>query len=277
MGHDIIVPDAESTTRDGLSYEVGTVPILERELNEDPYHLGNLNLRPGDVVADIGANIGLTSVLLAKMFPGIRVISEEPIPEVFFLLKETIRLNNLSDSIVPVQSAITSDAREMSFAFVGDMSVMSMDVAVHERLYGAHALVQARSTQTMTLRGLMHRFNVSYLALVKLDCEGCEFEAMLDLPQDKIGTIRAEVHGRYRPDMAAWVRMIDTFTSWWRAFPPKSFWRSAGCVAGDTEAVAVFGGGSITEYCSSWAAHQRPNPPLIGSGTWECCNRINHT
>jgi FkbM family methyltransferase len=47
-------------------------------------------LRPGDLVLDIGANIGLTAMMFAAACPGIRVIAAEPAPTVFECLRRNM-------------------------------------------------------------------------------------------------------------------------------------------------------------------------------------------
>ncbi len=53
------------------------------------YRYAATRLRPGDIVLDIGANIGLTAMMFAQSCPGIRVIAVEPAPTTF----ECLRLN----------------------------------------------------------------------------------------------------------------------------------------------------------------------------------------
>ena len=61
-------------------------------------------LRPGDVVIDIGAHIGLFSLFAASC--SARVFSFEPFPENFSLLKENIARNNFQDRILPSPMAV---------------------------------------------------------------------------------------------------------------------------------------------------------------------------
>lgn len=63
-------------------------------------------VHPGDVAFDIGANIGLYSVLLDRLCgPSGRVWAFEPVPETYWRLRETLALNRCGN-VVPVQAAV---------------------------------------------------------------------------------------------------------------------------------------------------------------------------
>ena len=59
-------------------------------------------LKPGDVLWDIGANVGAYSILAAKLCPGASVISFEPFIPNFAHLWENIVLNEVSAQVTPV-------------------------------------------------------------------------------------------------------------------------------------------------------------------------------
>jgi len=67
--------------------------VYEEEITR--FLLDQLALSPGDVVLDVGANIGWYSLLLARHRPGILVHGFEPDPETFALLEGNVRANGL--------------------------------------------------------------------------------------------------------------------------------------------------------------------------------------
>ena len=76
------------------------------------------NLKPGDVFFDVGANIGLYSLIAArKVSRGGQVVAFEPDPANFALLNKNIALNNLQDVVEPNQIALgdRSDDRGVTF------------------------------------------------------------------------------------------------------------------------------------------------------------------
>jgi len=71
-------------------------------------------LKPGDTFADIGANIGLYSIAVAKRLNNTgRVISFEPDTKNYSLLKENLRLNNLHNQVIACLSAVGSSMKNV--------------------------------------------------------------------------------------------------------------------------------------------------------------------
>lgn len=74
--------------------------VLE-ELSEDLYRLGHVELlknqAPSAVAVDVGASIGLVSVLLCKLWAGARVVAMEPAPPNFRYLLWNLRINHVTD------------------------------------------------------------------------------------------------------------------------------------------------------------------------------------
>ncbi|MGH9685959.1 MAG: FkbM family methyltransferase [Candidatus Acidiferrales bacterium] len=63
-------------------------------------------VRRGDIAFDVGANVGLYSVLLSRLCgPRGRVWAFEPVPETYWRLRETLALNRC-ENVAPVQAAV---------------------------------------------------------------------------------------------------------------------------------------------------------------------------
>ncbi len=58
------------------------------------YFNHGINLKEGDVVVDVGANIGVLGIRLSKKFKKIQIHSFEPIPNIFKVLKKNSKLSN---------------------------------------------------------------------------------------------------------------------------------------------------------------------------------------
>jgi FkbM family methyltransferase len=72
-------------------------------------------LRPGDLFADVGANVGAFTVLAAGV-AGAKTISFEPSPITFEMLATNVRLNNLIDRARPVNAAVGRTIGSVSFS-----------------------------------------------------------------------------------------------------------------------------------------------------------------
>jgi ubiquinone/menaquinone biosynthesis C-methylase UbiE len=80
-----------------------------REEEEQPEQmLDALELKPGDVVADVGAGVGYTSVRIARRVgPGGKVYATDIQPQMIRMLKANIRTMKLEKLITPVQCTAT--------------------------------------------------------------------------------------------------------------------------------------------------------------------------
>merc|ERR1719460_1447467 len=85
--------------------------ILAEELQSDPYELlrQKSKFQVNDRFLDIGANIGLVSMLLALMNPGSFVLAFEPVPELYRFLLWNLKLNQLTGSIWPVNAGVGAE------------------------------------------------------------------------------------------------------------------------------------------------------------------------
>jgi FkbM family methyltransferase len=83
--------------RTAMAKEPGTIAWIEEML-------------PGEVLLDVGANIGLYSLCAAR-FRGVRVFAFEPESQNFALLNTNIHLNRLQDSVLAYCVALTDETR----------------------------------------------------------------------------------------------------------------------------------------------------------------------
>lgn len=124
---------------------------------------------PGQTVIDIGANIG-TFALVAAKYVGAkgRVISIEPHPENLRYLNRNIRQNNLGDVVMIVPGAISAVAGSI------ELFVSNVQSGLHStKLDHGHGSVTVRAS---TLSEIMQQHRVERCDLLKIDCEGSEFE-----------------------------------------------------------------------------------------------------
>lgn len=85
---------------------VGLSHYLLGRYERDEVALARKLIRQGDVVFDIGANIGYWSILLAKMVgESGRVVAFEPDPSNFVILKRNLEMNGLTQ-VIPLESGL---------------------------------------------------------------------------------------------------------------------------------------------------------------------------
>jgi len=141
---------------------------------------GDFRLRPGDVVVDIGANIGAFTIYAAKECSEGRVYAVEPVVENFEMLCENIHLNNLKN-VTAKQAALDSVSGTRKF-FVNQSSTSSF---FWETPNGT-----TRFVPTLTLRQLLDENGVERIDFLKMDCEGAEFDILMNLDEKTLSKIR---------------------------------------------------------------------------------------
>ncbi len=171
----------------------------------------NAHLQGTDTVYDIGANIGVLTLLMARQSSNVRVFSFEPEPRNFSQLQQNITLNNLDDRVTPNQLALGASEGE---------------VALHVRGHageGRHSIAEsAGSTDAINVAlTTCHKFAQRQNAppdVLKIDVEGAEGQVLAGVT-DMLGThpprdIFLEIHhkgdGDQMPDGS---KIHDWFTS----------------------------------------------------------------
>lgn len=100
-----------------LRFKVKTEDVVGRHIYKYQVHepvmsqflVEHLKIEPGDVVIDIGANVGWYSLLLARLAPDdAKIFAFEPDPLNFELLEHNIRLNKTT-KITAIQKALAAE------------------------------------------------------------------------------------------------------------------------------------------------------------------------
>lgn len=121
----------------------------------------------GRVVVDIGANIGDSPVYFA-LKGAQRVIALEPFPKNYETAKKNITLNKLTDKIIFLMAACSSTK---GFITIDPEEKSDIKSQVHESERGI-------KVPTMTLEDIINANSIES-AVLKMDCEGCEYDAIL--------------------------------------------------------------------------------------------------
>jgi FkbM family methyltransferase len=163
------------TEPDGIEW------IILREIERD-YHLDNLELDENSRVLDIGAHVGIVSMYLAKTY-GCKVQAYEPNPHNYKRLVANLKANGLDRLVTAHNLAVTGDGRDVviSEANPGGNSG-------GHTIYGTNGVTVGSTTLKAMLDG-------APVDLLKIDCEGAEFEILADVESLKqVKAIRGEFH-----------------------------------------------------------------------------------
>jgi FkbM family methyltransferase len=125
------------------------------------------HLREGMTVMDVGANLGLYSLLISRAVgPSGKVYAFEPVPEIFARLKEHIALNNATN-VIPVPIALSDEKGKAK------MSVRGGESSLFRRVSDEFVEVP-----TERLNDFVEREGIGRVDAIKLDVEGAELHVI---------------------------------------------------------------------------------------------------
>ena len=145
-------------------------------------------------VIDVGAFIGDSSIYFA-LNGAERVIALEPFPENFELAKENVKINNLEDKIILLPNALAREEGEIEFYASKNSPTLNSTNPISEITKGVK--FDVIKVKTISLQKIVNDFKISSISLLKLDCEGCEYDTLPYLSDelyDKIESIVLEYH-----------------------------------------------------------------------------------
>ncbi|CAN5350823.1 FkbM family methyltransferase [soil metagenome] len=130
--HEVVynfVDNTKLVLKKGLTGATGNVYTGLHEFNDMGFVLHVL--RPEDTFADIGANMGVYSIL-ASGNAGAETYAFEPVPLTFKWLQKNIKINNLSDKVQAFNIGLGSLQSRMFFT--SDLDTVNHVLAEHENL-----------------------------------------------------------------------------------------------------------------------------------------------
>lgn len=148
-------------------------------------------VKEGDIVLDIGANIGAHTLYLARQVgPKGRVVAFEPTDYGFAKLTRNIELNpNLSDRIDAVQAMLSDQTEDIPPEVYASWPLEKAS-DLHPRHLGR--LMKTKQATCITLDGYLAEKGINRVDLIKMDIDGYETAAL----RGAVETLR-----RHRPVM----------------------------------------------------------------------------
>src|SRR5437588_2561781 len=140
-------------------------------------------------IVDIGAHVGTFTVWAAMRAPGARVLAVEPNPETFPLLERNIRDNGLHGRVTAIHAAVG--------AAPGTGTLELVEHSLGTRL--ARTDDGAIKVRIETVPALLAQAAMDDVDLLKIDCEGMEYEVFESIDSQqllRLGAIACEYHPR---------------------------------------------------------------------------------
>lgn len=123
-------------------------------------------LSAGDVFLDVGAHLGLYTVL-ASSVAGVHVVALEPSTAAFARLQENIELNSIHDQVTAIQQAAGNQVGQARLS----MGCDAMNGLSHE-------FEQSEEVAITTVDHLLGQLNRGEVAAMKVDVEGFELDVL---------------------------------------------------------------------------------------------------
>jgi len=162
-------------------------------LDRDYMVLDDIISEASDCILDIGAHIGLFSMYVRGLNENIKLFAYEPAPENFLAMKEHFKDNHI-DGVLAKNVAVTGkDGDTVLF--------LSEDSHNHSVLRFFQKIMKEVKVPTVSMAKIFERDlvkqGVTSCDLVKMDCEGAEFEILPSISPEvfkKIGSFYIEYH-----------------------------------------------------------------------------------
>jgi colanic acid/amylovoran biosynthesis glycosyltransferase len=139
-------------------------------------------------IVDVGANVGSFALYAAQSCPDARIFCYEPEQQNFSLLKQNIQITGLEGRVAAFQCAVGSTGGRRGLA-VGVSQTNAFD--------DLRASTSRQLVDCLTLRDILAEHHLETVDLLKLNCEGAEYEILKSCSKsdfDRIANIRLEYH-----------------------------------------------------------------------------------
>ena len=134
-------------------------------------------------VVDVGANVGMATMWIAQRAPQARFVAVEPAPATAARLRANLVCNGLDSRVDVVVAGVAAEPGRGSMVF--------------ESGFSSHAFVAHTSdgeVELATLDAVIDRTGEEVVDLLKIDCEGGEYEVLRGPVLQRVRTIAGEYH-----------------------------------------------------------------------------------
>lgn len=145
------------------------------------------------VFIDIGANCGVVSIILAKQNPLSTIYSFEPDPSAFELLKQNVLANQLTNIHIFNYAVSKKGVSELELCkhpeYSGGNTTYS-DKSSFSSFFGKNREITTVIIPSISLDDIFNMHNIDIVELLKIDCEGAEYDILYDSHQFKTRKIK---------------------------------------------------------------------------------------
>lgn len=169
--------------RNGLNYAIrartSDRAVLTTVVFVDEYQLQRFHLPPDTTVIDIGGHIGTFSLAVSPRAAKVYIF--EPVPDNYAMICRNIKMNNLARKLMPYNCAVAGKKRELVIQLYDESNAM-------HSAYG-HGARKVR-VAAISLQEIFDQNKIDRCSLLKIDCEGSEYEIFYNLPGEYLSRIQ---------------------------------------------------------------------------------------
>jgi len=169
-----------------------TIGLIQNELSTYK-SIFNLNFKPGDIILDLGANLGIISILLSKKFPFTKIYSFEASIINYNNFIKNINSNGCTN-INPFNLAVWSESNKILEIPTSPTNSGGSSIFYKPEFYQMYPITKVK---TISLSDIFLNNNIDSCKLLKIDVEGSEYEIFKNLKPEyynKINNIAIEFH-----------------------------------------------------------------------------------
>jgi FkbM family methyltransferase len=143
------------------------------------------SIKKGSIIIDIGGNIG-TFALFAAFSGAAKVYTFEPNAESFDILCKNVSFNKLENIILPFKYAVSDSDGEKVLIPTGSSPYNTMQPVTA----GTTDTGSYETVETISLNSFCKENNIENVDLIKIDCEGAEFQIIPNLAPELLKRVR---------------------------------------------------------------------------------------
>ncbi len=152
----------------------------------DDYRMPGFEINDNDIVMDIGAHVGIFSLFASEFCKKGKIYSFEPIKENYNMLVSNVNLNEIKN-IIPLNLAVSKKNEPVKI-------YLNSDESAHSIFFQGNEFVKVNSA---TLEKIFDEYEIENCNVMKIDCEGAEYEIINSIPDkyfSKINKMIIEYH-----------------------------------------------------------------------------------
>lgn len=144
-----------------------------------------VGISSGDVVVDLGANAGYFSLAAFMKSKEISLVAVEPLPANHFSFKENMSINGIKDYDLIEKAVLTNDSGFLELHYEADDQVsVSASMVVKKQAK------MSLKVPALSFDELMQAQSLSHIDLLKIDCEGAEYNILFNTKPDTFKAIK---------------------------------------------------------------------------------------